>query len=63
MRVAGADRLWAIGDVTGKGAFTHVSMYQSAVARRDILGEDGPPAAYHAVPHTTFTDPRSPASG
>ncbi len=57
MRVAGVEKLWAIGDVTGKGAFTHVSMYQSAIARRDILGEDGPPAAYHAVPHTTFTDP------
>jgi len=57
MRVAGVDGLWAIGDVTGKGAFTHVSMYQSAIAGRDILGEDGPPAAYHALPHTTFTDP------
>ena len=51
------DGLWAIGDVTGHGAFTHVSMYQSAVALRDILGEDGPPASYHAVPHATFTDP------
>src|SRR6478752_6972624 len=51
------DGLWAIGDVTGKGAFTHVSMYQSAVALRDILGEDGAPARYHAVPHATFTDP------
>lgn len=51
------DGLWAIGDVTGKGAFTHVSMYQSAVALRDILGQDGAPARYHAVPHTTFTDP------
>ena len=49
--------LWAIGDVTGKGAFTHVSMYQSAIALRDVLGEDGPPAAYHALPHVTFTDP------
>jgi pyruvate/2-oxoglutarate dehydrogenase complex dihydrolipoamide dehydrogenase (E3) component len=57
MRVAGVDGLWAIGDVTGKGAFTHVSMYQAAIARRDILGEDGPPASYHAVPHATFTDP------
>jgi pyruvate/2-oxoglutarate dehydrogenase complex dihydrolipoamide dehydrogenase (E3) component len=57
MRVTGVDKLWAIGDVTGKGAFTHVSMYQSAVARRDILGEEGPPAAYHALPHVTFTDP------
>ncbi len=51
------DRLWAIGDVTGKGAFTHVSMYQSAVALRDVLGQDGPAARYHAVPHATFTDP------
>ena len=39
---AGGRRLWAIGDITGKGAFTHVSMYQAAVAVRDILGEDGP---------------------
>ena len=45
------------GDVTGKGAFTHVSMYQSAIALRDVLGEDGPSAAYHALPHVTFTDP------
>ena len=51
------DGIWAIGDVTGKGAFTHVSMYQSAVALRDILEEDGAPARYHAVPHATFTDP------
>jgi len=61
MRVHGEDGplegLWAIGDVTGKGAFTHVAMYQQAVALRDVLGQDGPPAAYHAVPHTTFTDP------
>jgi pyruvate/2-oxoglutarate dehydrogenase complex dihydrolipoamide dehydrogenase (E3) component len=56
-RMRAGDGLWVIGDVTGEGAFTHVSMYQSAIARRDILGEDGPPAAYHAVPHVTFTDP------
>ena len=56
-RMRAGDGLWAIGDVTGKGAFTHVSMYQYAIARRDILGEAGPPAAYHALPHVTFTDP------
>jgi pyruvate/2-oxoglutarate dehydrogenase complex dihydrolipoamide dehydrogenase (E3) component len=56
-RMRAGEGLWVIGDVTGKGAFTHVSMYQSAIARRDILGEDGPPAAYHALPHVTFTDP------
>jgi pyruvate/2-oxoglutarate dehydrogenase complex dihydrolipoamide dehydrogenase (E3) component len=56
-RMRAGERLWAIGDVTGKGAFTHVSMYQSAIALRDVTGLDGPVAAYHAVPHTTFTDP------
>ncbi|WP_131742537.1 dihydrolipoyl dehydrogenase family protein [Actinomadura roseirufa] len=56
-RMRAADGLWAIGDITGKGAFTHVSMYQAAVAVRDILGEEGPPAAYRAVPRVTFTDP------
>jgi pyruvate/2-oxoglutarate dehydrogenase complex dihydrolipoamide dehydrogenase (E3) component len=59
MRAVGAEDggLWAIGDITGKGAFTHMSMYQAGIAARDILGEDGPEAAYHAVPHVTFTDP------
>jgi len=52
-----ADGVWAIGDITGKGAFTHVSMYQAAIAVADILGQDGPPADYRAVPRVTFTDP------
>jgi pyruvate/2-oxoglutarate dehydrogenase complex dihydrolipoamide dehydrogenase (E3) component len=51
------DRLWAVGDITGHGAFTHVSRYQAAGAVRDILGEDGPPADYRAVSRVTFTDP------
>jgi pyruvate/2-oxoglutarate dehydrogenase complex dihydrolipoamide dehydrogenase (E3) component len=56
-RLRAGEKLWAIGDVTGKGAFTHVSMYQSAIALRDILGQDGPAATYQALPHVTFTDP------
>jgi pyruvate/2-oxoglutarate dehydrogenase complex dihydrolipoamide dehydrogenase (E3) component len=56
-RMRATDGLWAIGDITGKGAFTHVSMYQSAIAGRDILGQDGPAADYRAVPRVTFTDP------
>ena len=56
-RMRAADGLWAIGDITGKGAFTHVSMYQAAIAVRDILGQDGTPADYRAVPRVTFTDP------
>jgi pyruvate/2-oxoglutarate dehydrogenase complex dihydrolipoamide dehydrogenase (E3) component len=57
LRVPGVEALWAIGDITGKGAFTHVAMYQSAIALRDVLEQDGPPASYHALPHVTFTDP------
>ena len=56
-RMRAGDGLWAIGDITGKGAFTHMSMYQAAVAVRDILGRPGPAASYHAVPRVTFTDP------
>src|SRR6266568_2090267 len=56
-RMRAADGVWAIGDVTGKGAFTHVSMYQAGIAVRDILGQDGPLALYRAVPRVTFTDP------
>jgi pyruvate/2-oxoglutarate dehydrogenase complex dihydrolipoamide dehydrogenase (E3) component len=52
-----ADGVWAIGDVTGKGAFTHMSMYQADIAVRDILGTGGEPANYRAVPRVTFTDP------
>jgi len=51
------EKLWAIGDITGKGAYTHVSMYQGAVVVRDVLGEQGPWADYRAVPRVTFTSP------
>ncbi|MCT2585386.1 dihydrolipoyl dehydrogenase family protein [Actinophytocola gossypii] len=57
-RMRAADGLWAIGDITGRGAFTHVSMYQARIAAADILGEDGAETAdYRAVPRVTFTDP------
>ncbi|MDP3972260.1 MAG: NAD(P)/FAD-dependent oxidoreductase [Candidatus Nanopelagicales bacterium] len=52
-----APGVWAVGDITGKGAFTHVAMYQAQIAVRDILGHDGPPADYSALPRVTFTDP------
>jgi pyruvate/2-oxoglutarate dehydrogenase complex dihydrolipoamide dehydrogenase (E3) component len=52
-----ADGVWAIGDVTGKGQFTHMSMYQADIAVRDILGTGGGSADYTAVPRVTFTDP------
>jgi pyruvate/2-oxoglutarate dehydrogenase complex dihydrolipoamide dehydrogenase (E3) component len=52
-----ADGVWAVGDMTGKGQFTHMSMYQADITVRDILGESPAPADYTAVPRVTFTDP------
>jgi len=57
------DGLWAIGDITGHGNFTHVSMYQAEIAVRDILGWPGPEADYRALPRVTFTDPEIAAVG
>jgi pyruvate/2-oxoglutarate dehydrogenase complex dihydrolipoamide dehydrogenase (E3) component len=55
MRVT--DGVWAVGDIVGKGAFTHVSMYQGAVVLNDLLGRDGPWADYRGVSRVTFTAP------
>ncbi|MGW4244309.1 dihydrolipoyl dehydrogenase family protein [Nocardia sp. NPDC004722] len=62
-RMRAADGVWAIGDVTGAGAFTHVSMYQARIAAADILGEGSEVAQYRAVPRVTFTDPEIGAVG
>jgi pyruvate/2-oxoglutarate dehydrogenase complex dihydrolipoamide dehydrogenase (E3) component len=51
------DGVWGVGDVTGIGAFTHVSMYQADICVKDILGQDPAPADYRALPRVTFTDP------
>ena len=57
LRVEGVEGVWAVGDITGKGAFTHVSMYQADIVVNDILGGDVVAADYRAVPRVTFTDP------
>ncbi|GID10383.1 pyridine nucleotide-disulfide oxidoreductase [Actinocatenispora rupis] len=51
------DGLYAVGDVTEHGGYTHMAMYQADIAVRDILGEGGFTADYRAVPRVTFTDP------
>jgi len=56
-RLRVAPGIWAVGDVTGAGAFTHVAMYQASIAVADILGDAGPIADYRALPRVTFTDP------
>ena len=56
-RLRVADRVWAVGDITGKGAFTHTAMYQAGIVVADILGKTHPAADYRALPRVTFTDP------
>ncbi len=52
-----APNVWALGDVVGHGAFTHMSMYHAGIIIDQILGRPHHPAEYHAVPRVTFTDP------
>lgn len=49
--------IWAIGDVTGRGSFTHVATYQARIAVNDIAGGDHRGADYRAVPRVVYTDP------
>jgi pyruvate/2-oxoglutarate dehydrogenase complex dihydrolipoamide dehydrogenase (E3) component len=56
-RQRAGDKLWAVGDITGHGLFTHVAVYQARIAVADILGQDGPRADYRALAWVTFTDP------
>ena len=49
--------VWALGDVVGHGAFTHMSMYHAGIIIDQILGRPHHLAEYHAVPRVTFTDP------
>ncbi len=58
MRVIGIDGVWAVGDITGRGAFTHMAVYEAGVAVDDIMRVTKPRVAQsHAVSRVTFTDP------
>lgn len=57
------ERLWAVGDITANGGFTHIAIYQAGIAIDDILGKPGPGADYRAKPRVTFTDPEVGAAG
>ncbi|MFI9642664.1 dihydrolipoyl dehydrogenase family protein [Micromonospora sp. NPDC051925] len=44
------DEVWAVGDVTGEGAFTHIAMYQASIVVAEVLdharrAEGGPDAS------------------
>ncbi len=57
-----AEKLWAIGDVTGLWPLTHVGKYQGEVVAANILGGSRR-ANYEAVPRVTYTDPQAAAVG
>ena len=56
LRAAGADDVWAVGDVTGVAQFTHVGKYQARVAAADMANRRAK-ADYTAIPAGIFTDP------
>lgn len=61
-RLRVAERLWAIGDVTGIWPLTHMGKYQGRVVAANILGEPRE-ANYEAVPRSVFTDPQAASVG
>ena len=61
-RLRAADRVWAIGDVTGIRLLTHVGEYQGEVVASNILGEPRD-AHYEAIPSVTYTDPQAASVG
>jgi pyruvate/2-oxoglutarate dehydrogenase complex dihydrolipoamide dehydrogenase (E3) component len=62
-RMRAAPGVWAIGDITEHGGFTHVSVYHAGIVIADVLGTAHHEAEYHAVPRVTFTDPEIGAVG
>lgn len=49
--------IYAVGDVVGPYAFTHMASYQSRIAAHNILHRQKIEVNYKAVPRCTFTDP------
>lgn len=52
-----SDRVFAVGDVTGKGPFTHVAVWQARVLIAHVLDRREPFGGYAGLAWVTFTDP------
>ncbi len=51
------DGLYGIGDSTGRGAFTHVAVWQARVLIAKLLERGEPFGGYQGIAWATFTDP------
>lgn len=51
------DGLFAVGDITGRGAFTHVSVFQATVLTAYFKDTHPYYDGYHGLAWVTFTDP------
>lgn len=50
--------VYALGDVAGKGLFTHLAAYQASIfIKRVLFGSIFAKASYHALPWATYTNP------
>jgi dihydrolipoamide dehydrogenase len=64
MRVGGDAAVYAIGDVNGRGLFTHVGKYQAWIVAENLLGREARAIAEDlGSPRVTFTDPQVAAVG
>jgi pyruvate/2-oxoglutarate dehydrogenase complex dihydrolipoamide dehydrogenase (E3) component len=57
MAVAGVEGLYGIGDITGRGAFTHVAVWQARVLVAHLLDRPSLFGGYHGLAWVSFTDP------
>ncbi|MEO9139574.1 MAG: NAD(P)/FAD-dependent oxidoreductase [Jatrophihabitans sp.] len=57
MGVADVEGLFAVGDITGRGPFTHVAVWQAKVLTQHLLGQEEHFGGYHGLAWATFTDP------
>jgi pyruvate/2-oxoglutarate dehydrogenase complex dihydrolipoamide dehydrogenase (E3) component len=55
--------VWAVGDITGAGLFTHMALHQARIIVADILGRETTAADGAALARVTFTDPEVGAVG